>query len=246
MMGQSFKKKLISPKYMAVPVFFTLLVTTSYAQSSNTIGIYPPNTKPYGISYEDHIKNYWKFVIKFPNKSNPWTDETGKMCRNGQEELNSSIFYLPTGGGGNFERVCKIPAGVGIFIPVLVGEFSLLESNKGTKPEDLRSTAKNDQENMHVFTLAIGDKKLETEDMKKYGVLTGLFNLTFPKDNLFGVAIPGNTSTLAGADGYYVITEPLPKGTYVIKTNGEMCTKDDGCPSGDNFKGNVTTTLIAE
>ena len=87
MMGQSFKKKLISPKYMAVPVFFTLLVTTSYAQSSNTIGIYPPNTKPYGISYEDHIKNYWKFVIKFPNKSNPWTDETGKMCRNGREGL---------------------------------------------------------------------------------------------------------------------------------------------------------------
>lgn len=228
---------------MAVSVFFTLFVTTSFAQGSNSVGIFPLNSKPFGLSYEDHIKNYWKLALSLPNDVNPWNDETGNMCRNGQESLNSSIFYLPTGGGGNFTRVCKIPAGSGIFIPVLVGEFSLLELGKDAKPEDLPVSAKNDKDNMHVFTLDIGDKKLDTEDLRKYGIVTSLFNLTFPENNLFGTE-PG--STLAAADGYYVITEPLKNGTYVIRTYGEMCTKDDGCPGGDNFKGLVNTTLIAE
>jgi hypothetical protein len=242
-MSPSFQKKLMSPKFLAVPVFFSIFVTTSFAQSSNTVGIFPPDSKPFGLSYEDHIKNYWKYAISLPNNVNPWNDQTGKMCRNGQEAGNSSIFYLPTGGGGNFTRVCKIHAGVGIFIPILVGEISLLESGKNAKAEDLAVFAKNDQDNMHVFTLAIDDKKLGTEDMRKYGIVTGLFNLTFPQNNLFGTE-PG--STLAAADGYYVITEPLAKGTYVIRTYGEMCTKDDGCPGGDNLKGYVNTTLIAE
>jgi len=233
----------MSSKLLALSLFFTLLVTTSFAQSSNSVSIFPPNIKPFGLSYEDHIKNYWKFALSLPNDVNPWNDETGKMCRNGQEAVNSSIFYLPASGGGNFTRVCKIPAGSAIFIPVLIGEYSLLELGKDAKPEDLPVFAKNDQDNMHVFTLAIGDKKLDTNDLKKYGIVTGLFNLTFPENNLFGTD-PG--STLAAADGYYVITEPLEKGTYVIRTYGEMCTKDDGCPGGDNFKPYINTTLIAE
>jgi hypothetical protein len=245
-MTKSLQKKLMSPVLLIIPIFFTMLVTTTFAQSSNTVGIFPQNSKPFGLSYEDHIKNYWKFAIKFPNENNPWTDKTGGMCRNGQESVNSSIFYLPSGGGGDFERVCKIPAGVGLFIPVLVGEMSLLEAENGTKSEDLPGLAKADQGNMHVFTLSIGDKKLDSESLKKYGFLTGLFNLTFPRENLFGVVIPTNKTTTAAADGYYVITEPLAKGTYVINTYGEMCTLGNDCPGGDNFKGNVTTTVIAE
>lgn len=242
-MRPSFKEKLISSNVLVISVFFTFFVTTSFAQSSNSVGIFPPNSKPFGLSYEDHIKNYWKFALSLPNDVNPWNDETGKMCRNGQESLNSSIFYLPASGGGNFTRVCKIPAGSGIFIPVLVGEFSLLELGKDAKAKDLQGFAKNDQENMHVFTLDMGAKKLATEDLRKYGIVTSLFNLIFPENNLFGTE-PG--STTAAADGYYVITEPLKKGTYMIRTNGEMCTKDDGCPGGDNLKATVNTTLIAE
>jgi len=245
-MSQSFQRKLLSPMLLTIPVLFTLMVTITFAQSPNTLGIFPQNSKPFGLSYEDHIKNYWKFAVKFPNENNPWTDKTGEMCRNGQESINSSIFYLPSGGGGNFERVCKIPAGVGIFIPVLVGEMSLLEAKNGTKSEDLPLLAKADQGNMHVFSLSIGDKKYDSEDLKKYGFLTNLFNLTFPKENLFGVVIPSNKTTMAAADGYYVITEPLAKGTYIINTYGEMCTQGDDCPAGDNFKGNVTTKVIAE
>jgi hypothetical protein len=242
----SLENKLISFSFLVICLFFTLFATTSFSQSSNTVNIFPPNSKPFGVSYEDHIKNYWKFAIKLPNEINPWNDKTGEMCRNGQETINSSIFYLPAGGGGNFTRVCKVPAGVGIFIPVLVGEFSQLELGKDAKLEDLTVFAKNDQNNMHVFTLAIDDKKLDTEDLKKYGTITSLFNVTFPKDNLFGVVIPNETSTLAAADGYYVITEPLTKGTHEITTYGEMCTTDDECPAGDNFKGYVKTKLIAE
>jgi hypothetical protein len=242
-MKSSFLQKLMSWNLLLVSVFFTLFATTSFAQTSNSVDIFPPNSKPFGLSYEDHIKNYWNFALSLPNPDNPWNDETGEKCRNGQEIINSSIFYLPANGGGKSERVCKIPAGNGIFIPVLVGEFSQLELGKDAKPEDLPVFAKNDQDKMHVATLSIGDKKLDTTEVKKYGIVTGLFNLTFPEDNLFGTDAG---KTLAAADGYYLITKPLAKGTYVIHTYGEMCTKDDNCPGGDNLKPDVNTTLIVQ
>ena len=241
-MNPSFQKKLVLT-FLAFTALFTLSITASYAQSSNSVDIFPPNSKPFGLSYEDHIKNYWKYAISVPNKDNPWNDETGKMCRNGQINTNSSVFYLPATGGGNYTRVCKIPAGQGLFIPVLVGEFSMLELGKDAKTQDLPGSAKDDQSKMHVFTLSIGDKKLQTEDLKKYGIVTSLFNLTFPEDNLFGTDAG---QTTAAADGYYVITKPLEKGTYDIRTYGELCTKDVGCPGGDNFKPYVKTTLIVE
>jgi hypothetical protein len=49
---------------------------------------------------------------------NPWDEQDGRNCANGQSGSNSSVFYLSGNGGGVSERTCKVPAGKGLFIPV--------------------------------------------------------------------------------------------------------------------------------
>ena len=41
-----------------------------------------------------------------------------------QSNSNSSVFYLAHNSGGTSERVCKVPAGKGLFIPVMEVETS--------------------------------------------------------------------------------------------------------------------------
>lgn len=231
--------------------FSSILVSSSFAQNSKPVELFPPNSKPFGLSYEDHIKNYWKLTMSIPAKINPWTDDprdTGDRCLEGQKTINSSIFYLQTNGGGESVRKCTIPSGLGIFIPILIGEYSILELRKdlpGVTVEDLPGAARKDQDGMHVFTLEIGDKKFDTMDLEKYGIVTSPFNLTFSEGNIFATE-PGNTT--ASADGYYVITKPLSNGTYMIHTHGEMCTVKYVCDQTgkDNFETDVKTTLIVK
>jgi hypothetical protein len=63
------------------------------------------------------------------------------------------------------------------------------------------------------LSLKIGDKQYRFDDLKKYRVHTDVFDVVFPKNALFGVS-EGKSKVVA--DGYHVITQRLPKGTYMI------------------------------
>ena len=98
-------------------------LTLSHAASSGSVNIFPQGSKPYGLTQEQHIQNFWKWVISLPKDQNPWDDPSGKNCANGQVGTNSSVFYLSGNGGGTSERVCTVPAGKGLLIPVMVVEY---------------------------------------------------------------------------------------------------------------------------
>ena len=229
-------------------LFLSPLFVLSSNSSPNSVNIVSRDSKSYGgLTYEDHVMNYWKLTLSIPEKGHPWFDPTGEKCRVGQEKLNSPIFYLPTNEGGGDERICRIPAGLGVLIPVIVGEYSLLEyrNNGETKNlEDLPRDAKNDQDKMRNLELRINNTQFAENEIKNYGVLTSVFNVTFADNGLFGVIEGGPTS--AAADGYYIITEPLSKGTYVIYAKGDMCNNPLECPSPNDFTTRVKTTLIVE
>jgi hypothetical protein len=240
-------------KLLAVFVIFTLLSsslllfnTTTFAQISNStansVEILPRNSKPYGLSYEEHVKSYWKHTLLLNKTGHPWYDIDGSKCRVGQEKFNSSIFYLPTNGGDISNRTCKIRSGLGILIPIIVGESSLKESPEA-KITDLPQIAKLDQDKMNHLELQINDKKFSEEEIRKYSVLTSPFNVIFAKDPLF--AGKGGGPTVSAADGYYVLTAPLPKGTYMIHTHGDMCNNPLNCGPED-FTTTVNTKLIVE
>lgn len=62
--------------------------------------------------------------------------------------------------------------------------------------------------------LKIGDKVCNYRDLLKYRTNTGVFDVVYPDNGIFGVLQGGPSKDIA--DGFYIITEPLAKGTYPI------------------------------
>jgi hypothetical protein len=213
------------------------------AKAVGPINIFPPppDTKPYGLSYEEHVKNFYKWLLSMPTNENPVNDPTGQKCANGQINSNSSVFYLVGIGGGISHKTCKVPAGKSIFIPVGTVEASDKEAPNASVDE-LNNIAKKDQDSITSLSLKIGDKQYSFDDLKKYRVHTGVFDVVFPKNALFGVT-EGKSKVVA--DGYHIITENLPKGTYTINYKDSLI-----CPGGDcsapNFAEDATFTLIVQ
>ena len=196
-----------------------------YSQSQGNLSIYDTNAKPYGLSYEDHVIKYNKFILSIPLDSNPGTDETGERCTTGQNLENSSIFYLTGGSGGNIERTCTIPAGLGLFIPMIEVEASTGEV-PGATVEDLHQIAETDQDNVKSLVLRINATEYPYDYLKKFRTHTHEFDIVFPENALFG-ANPGPSKVVG--DGHYVITNPVSPGTYRIQFGGSLVCLEVNC-----------------
>ena len=218
--------------YFSAVISFSILILSSslsFAQSAESIKIFPPKSNPFGMSYEDHAINYWKWQLSLPIDKSPYKDETGAKCANGQSS-NSSVFYLSGGGGGSHKRTCTVPAGKALFIPVLHVEVSDKEI-PGATPEYLRKVATIDQDHVTSLYLKINDTEFINEkydggiinsknaSAAQYRTPTGIFDVVFPQNAIFGATAGPSKAT---SDGFYVMTEPLKKGTYNIKYSGSI------------------------
>ena len=105
--------------YSRVSVLYSIIIIYIL----DLVNIFPPKGSPYGLTYEEHIKNYWKFIISIPANQNPVNDETGEKSVTSQINSSSSVFYLADSRRGKTERTCTIPSGKGVLIPVMVVEF---------------------------------------------------------------------------------------------------------------------------
>ena len=222
-------------------MLLSLLSWISFAAGISSVNIFPPESKPYGLSYEQHVKNFWKWIISLPQDKNPWADQTGKNCAIGQLETNASIFYLSGNGGGKSDRICKVPAGKGLFIPVSPMEISDKEA-PNRSIEDLHKIAKKDQDSVTSLYLKIGNKEYSRQDLEKYRTPTEEFEVTFPKNAIFG-ATEGISKAVA--DGYYVITQPLEKGNYTILYKSSLICPEIDCIQ-PNFAQDIKYNLIVE
>jgi hypothetical protein len=222
-------------------IFFLMSSQTLYAINTGNSVIFPPDSKPYRLSNEQHIKNFWKWIISFPKDKNPWNDPTGANCDNGQSQTNSSVFYLSGNGGGISVRKCNVPVGKSLFIPVSPMEISDKEAPKSSVG-DLSKIAKKDQDSITSLYLKIDNKEFSRQDLSKYRTHTEPFFVVFPKNAIFGVT---EGSSKAVADGYYVITEPLAKGPHTIQFKSSLI-----CPGTDciqpNFAQDIKYNLVVQ
>lgn len=223
-------------------MLLSLLSLISSAAGISSVNIFPPESKPYGLSYEQHIKDFWKWIISIPQDKNPWGDQTGENCAIGQLETNSStLFYLSGNGGGKSERTCTLSAGKSLFIPVSPMEISDKEA-PNRSIEELHKIAKKDQDGVTSLYLKINDKEFTRQDLSKYRIPTEEFEVTFPKNAIFG-ATEGISKAVA--DGYYVITQPLEKGNYTILYKSSLICPEIDCIQ-PNFAQDIKYNLIVE
>jgi hypothetical protein len=219
----------------------SLLSLISFAAGENSVNIFPPESKSYGLSYEQHVKNFWKWIISLPQDKNPWADQTGKNCVIGQLETNASVFYLSGNGGGKSERTCTLSAGKGLFIPVSPFEISDKEA-PNRSIEDLHKIAKKDQDSVTSLYLKIGNKEYSRQNLEQYRTPTEDFEVIFPNNAIFGAT---EGSSKAVADGYYIITEPLEKGNYTILYKSSLICPEIDCIE-PNFAQDIKYNLIVE
>lgn len=229
---------------LLVSIFSILLFSLilSPVAGSTPINIFPPGGKPYGLAYPKHIENFWKWALGIPAKENPINDPTGERCATGQSNTNSSVFYLTFNNGGISERTCKVPAGKGLFIPVMQVEISDKDI-PGAKPEDLKLATKTDQDSVNSLYLKLGNKEYNFEDLRKYRTDTDIFDVDYADNGIFGIVEGGPTK--ASADGYYIITEPLQKGNYTVHYKSSLICLDPGCAE-PNFAQDIKYNIIAE
>jgi hypothetical protein len=213
-----------------------LILAPTVNGSPNSVRIFPPDSEPYGLPIDKHIENFWKWLVTIPavpEGEHPMSDLVGENCERGQESTNSSVFYLSGAGGQTVKRLCEVPAGKGLLIPVM----TVVATDKeypGSSIADLARVVKEDQDSVTSLSLDVNGTNYTFDDLKPFRTATGEFQVTFPKEGIFGVTEEGPSKAIA--DGYYLITEPLSPGNYTIHFNGAL-----GDPlEGTNFQHDIS------
>jgi hypothetical protein len=228
---------------LSVSSLLLFSLTLSPVGAFNSVNILPPGGKPYGLPYSEHIKNFWRWILGIPAKDNPINDPTGEECTTGQSNTSSLVFYLAFNNGGFSQRTCKVPAGKALLIPVMQREISQKEfPSEALTAADLSKAATTDQNSVTSLYLKIGDKEYNYQDLLKYRTHTDPFIVNFANNGIFGILQGGPTNDVA--DGFYIMTEALAKGTYPIHFKSSLiCTQPD-CDT-PNFAQDITYTIIA-
>jgi hypothetical protein len=201
-----------------------LYSTQASVNASNSLSIFPPDSEPYGLTYDEHAQNFWKWLLSIPASESPMDDTKGDKCTVGQANTNSSVFYLGP-GEGKMERTCTVPAGKGLVIPVMEVEQSDKEI-PGASVEELTNAAKKDQDS--VNSLYLKDEEYTYNDLLKYRIQpTEPFQVIFPDNGIFGVVDGGPSQVVA--DGWYIISEPLTPGNHTVHFRSSLSCPDVGC-----------------
>lgn len=194
---------------------------------------------PAGSSYDDLAVAWWQYVDKQPAATNPLTDTTGANCATGQ---SGAVFFLVgTAGSGSVSRTCTVRAGKRLFFPLL-NAFDVHVPGDGLDTP-AKVLADFQSFNFRADTLfatidgtAVAHLDPATTPYRACaepvpGCTPPSFSLTFPADNLFGLA--AGTYQPAVQDGYYLLLPPLPPGQHRIEFGGM-----------GNFAGRVAVDVV--
>lgn len=181
----------------------------------DSFAIYPPHPyKPFGISYQQWVKIWWKWFLSIPKDINPALDESGTNCYVNQN--NPHAWFLAGTFGGFVQRECTIPTGKSIFFPVINIEASLNDT-KLTKESELLVYCKSHMDSIDSGTLQVKINDQPILRLDEYRVSTPIFDLNIPNDNVLNAKIG---ITKATSDGYWLFFRPLSYKTHTLSFSG--------------------------
>jgi hypothetical protein len=240
MLVNRFKHKHRLKGIIYIETYVLDVLLSSHPTSASGVLDISPEKDPYGLSYEDHIMSFWRWIISLPKENNPWEDTKGDICTCAQGSV-SPVFYLSGNGGGSSKRKNDVPLGKGLLIPLMVVEVSEKDfDDKTPQKEKLRQIANNDQKSVTELYLKIDDRVYDPNDLRKYRRSTGAFSVTFPDNGIFGAT---SGIVKAVADGYYIITTPLPKGTHTVHYRSSLECKGNDCLEKKPFHQDIECTI---
>ena len=216
--GLSYNKPRIVATIFAITLFAFVIVNSlsgipfiqaqEDSSDGGNIAVFPPDSKPYNLTYSEWTAKWVQWVYSMPEEDNPAVDDTGENCANNQ---SGPVWFLAGTFGGAVTRQCTIPSDRGIFLPIILGLCESATDPSLDTEEELRSCAKADQD--LVIGKEITVDGINIGDLDSYRFQSPLFNLTFPENNIAGV--PPQTAR-AVSDGFWILLEPLSPGSHEI------------------------------
>ena len=181
-------------------------------EGANNSMVFPIDSYPYGMSYAEWTARWWQWVLSIPLQSNPVMDDMNKYY-----DINQSgpVWFLAGTGGGVVHRKCTIPAGKAILVPILNYGATLADEPAVKSEEELVLLAKREMD--EISNLKVSLDQVEFTDLQKFRVVSPVFDVVLPENNLFG-GTPGPTK--GSADGYWLFLEPLNTGLHTIESFG--------------------------
>lgn len=190
--------------------------------------------------YGQWSAQWWQWILEQPATGNPIFDQSGADASTGQPRKD--VFFLAGAFGGTVTRNITVPAGTGLFLPLVnSGGF-------GPKPAPQPKPNTNQVPQLRTLYAApfidnVSELHVTLDNVSLLGsvrrVKSPVYQFTFPDvDNVYqflGIDITGTYTAVD--DGYWLYIAPLPKGTYVLNFGGS---------TSDGFSVDVTDTITVQ
>lgn len=175
--------------------------------------LFPPNSKPYGLTFSQWTIKWWQWLLSIPKENNPAFDMSGTHVSENQWDPN--VWFLAGTFGGSVIRSCKMPLGKAILIPVINYECSFADEPTITTESELK--LKCEREIDDIKNLFFGIDELFLRDLSAYRTPSPLFDVDLGENNILGVH---ECTTKMISDGYWIFVKPLGIGSHKLISSG--------------------------
>ena len=224
---------------------FTVMPGLNFVQAQGSDQYsYSESSSPYGIPYKDWTAKWATWIEELPKSQNwnfqnvPGVKYISKDCSFNQT-ASSPVFFLPWVGierGTTASQTCTVPHNKAILLAIDGGTSDYSDPTVKTKtPAELIKVVSKSNIYPNPFDATLDGKPLHLKNDEAHKVQSDLFNLTLPKDNLWGEP---EGPDKAITQGWWIILKPLPPGEHTLHyTTGYKDSRSD--PSIPPGQGNL-------
>jgi hypothetical protein len=202
------------------------------------------NSAPYGIPYKDWTAKWAAWLDSLPRSQNwnfqnsPGIKYKAEDCSYSQDP-SSPVFFLPWVGierGTTAAQTCIVPHNKAVLISVDAGTSDYSDPKVEPKtPASLIKLLTDGNRYPNPFDATLDGKPLHLINDEAHKVQSDLFNLTLPKDNVWGEP---EGPDKAITQGWWIMLKPLPPGPHTVHyTTGYRDSRSD--PSIPPGQGNI-------
>lgn len=198
-------------KHSLLALSFALFLFPNAALAGPPVG--PPHANQYGEGYDGLAGDWVAWAMSIPWSTNPIADPDGSNAAIGQSR---PVWFLAGNQGGTSERSVVVPAGVGLFFPI-VNYFWVNTPEFGDAPWSAeqeafaRSVLAYYIDTAENLVLEVDGKSVPNLDALRTASTVEMCVL--PADNLFGANVGPHECV---ADGFWALLPPLPVGTHTV------------------------------
>jgi hypothetical protein len=169
------------------------------------------------MSYGQWSGAWWQWNFSFTADMNPVSDPTGELAGLGQ---SGPVWFLAGNFGGTTVRTATVPAGKGLFFPIIDTIWiNIPELGDNPWSDEQREFARAFIAPFvdNAFNLSCTIDGVAVQDIESYRAVTpdgSEYPITFPENNVWG--IPAGTYGPSVDDGVYLMLAPLRPGAHTI------------------------------